>query len=229
MFPGGFYIELQRYGQPGAEAYIQQAATLAAALKLPVVATHPTQFMTDDDFTAHEARVCISEGDILANPRRQKRFTTDQYFRTQDDMVALFADLPSAIANGRNREALQPEARAGKPKLPLFPTPDGMSLDDWSSCRRKAETRLAQLYPVEAERDAQRDTYYKRLEFECGTITKMGFPGYFLIVADFINWAKNNGVPVGPAAARAPVRWSRARSALPTSTRCATTCCSSAS
>ena len=98
MFPGGFYIELQRYGQPGAEAYIQQAATLAAALKLPVVATHPTQFMTDDDFTAHEARVYL-EGDILANPRRQKRFTTDQYFRTQDDMVALFADLPSAIAN----------------------------------------------------------------------------------------------------------------------------------
>lgn len=96
-FPGGFYIEVQRYGQPGAEAYIQQAATLAASLELPVVATHPLQYMTDDDFTAHEARVCISEGDILANPRRQKRFTIDQFFRSQDDMVALFHDLPSAV------------------------------------------------------------------------------------------------------------------------------------
>jgi DNA polymerase-3 subunit alpha len=87
VFPGGFYIELQRYGQPGAEAYIQQAATLAASLQLPVVATHPMQFMTEDDFTAHEARVCISEGDMLANPRRQKRFTTAQYFKTQDEMA----------------------------------------------------------------------------------------------------------------------------------------------
>ncbi|NTX31586.1 DNA polymerase III subunit alpha [Burkholderia pyrrocinia] len=201
VFPGGFYIELQRYGQPGAEAYIQQAATLAASLKLPVVATHPTQFMTGDDFTAHEARVCISEGDILANPRRQKRFTTDQYFRTQDDMAALFADLPSAVANTVEiAKRCNLKLELGKPKLPLFPTPDGMSLDDYlvQLSKEGLETRLVQLYPAEAERDAQRDTYYKRLEFECGTITKMGFPGYFLIVADFINWAKNNGVPVGP-------------------------------
>ena len=201
VFPGGFYIELQRYGQPGAEAYIQQAATLAASLKLPVVATHPTQFMTDDDFTAHEARVCISEGDMLANPRRQKRFTTDQYFRTQDDMVALFADLPSAVANTVEiAKRCNLKLELGKPKLPLFPTPDGMSLDDYlvQLSKEGLEKRLEQLYPDAAEREAQRETYYKRLEFECGTITKMGFPGYFLIVADFINWAKNNGVPVGP-------------------------------
>jgi DNA polymerase-3 subunit alpha len=88
----------------------------------------------------------------------------------------------------------------GKPKLPLFPTPDGMSLDDYLVQLSKdgLEVRLAQLYPNEAERGAQRETYYSRLEFECGTIIKMGFPGYFLIVADFIMWAKNNGVPVGP-------------------------------
>ncbi len=201
MFPGSFYIELQRYGQPGAEAYIQDAVKLAAELKLPVVATHPLQFMEDEDFTAHEARVCISEGDILANPRRQKRFTTEQRFRTQAEMAELFADLPSAVLNTVEiAKRCNLTIELGKPKLPLFPTPDGMSLDDYlvQLSKEGLEKRLVQLYPDEAERDAQRDTYYQRLDFECGTITKMGFPGYFLIVADFINWAKNNGVPVGP-------------------------------
>ncbi|KAF1055964.1 MAG: DNA polymerase III subunit alpha [Burkholderia gladioli] len=201
VFPGGFYIELQRYGQPGAEAYVQEAAKLAAELKLPVVATHPLQFMGDDDFTAHEARVCISEGDILANPRRQKRFTTDQCFRTQAEMAALFADIPSAVQNTVEiAKRCNLKLELGKPKLPLFPTPDGMSLDDYlvQLSQEGLEKRLEQLYPDTTERDAQRATYYQRLEFECNTIKKMGFPGYFLIVADFINWAKNNGVPVGP-------------------------------
>jgi DNA polymerase-3 subunit alpha len=200
-FPNAFYIELQRCGQPGGEAYVQQAVALAAALQLPVVATHPTQFMTPDDFTAHEARVCISEGDILANPRRQKRFTIDQYFRRQDDMAALFADIPSALANTVEiAKRCNLKLELGKPKLPLFPTPDGMSLDNYlvQLSKEGLEKRLEQLYPSQAERDAQRETYYQRLDFECGTIVKMGFPGYFLIVADFINWAKNNGVPVGP-------------------------------
>ncbi|MBC8747990.1 MULTISPECIES: DNA polymerase III subunit alpha [Paraburkholderia] len=201
VFPGGFYIELQRYGQPGGEQYVQQAVALAASLKLPVVATHPMQFMTPDDFTAHEARVCISEGDILANPRRQKRFTAEQYFRSQQQMAALFADIPSALANTvQIAKRCNLTLELGKPKLPLFPTPDGMSLDDYlvQLSKEGLEKRLEQLYPDAAERDAQRATYYQRLEFECGTIIKMGFPGYFLIVADFINWAKNNGVPVGP-------------------------------
>jgi DNA polymerase III subunit alpha len=201
VFPNGFYIELQRCGLPGGDAYVQQAVTLAASLKLPVVATHPLQFMTPDDFTAHEARVCISEGDMLANPRRQKRFTTEQYFRTQEEMAALFADIPSALANTVEiARRCNLTLELGKPKLPLFPTPDGMSLDDYlvHLSKEGLEKRLEQLYPNEADREAQRETYYKRLEFECGTIVKMGFPGYFLIVADFINWAKNNGVPVGP-------------------------------
>ncbi|MFK4442663.1 DNA polymerase-3 subunit alpha [Caballeronia udeis] len=201
LFPGAFYIELQRAALPGGETYIQQAVALAAKLKLPVVATHPMQFMTPDDFTAHEARVCISEGDILANPRRQKRFTTEQYFRTQEEMCALFADIPSALANTveiAKRCSLKLEL--GKPKLPLFPTPDGMSLDDYlvHLSKEGLEKRLIQLYPDEAAREAQREMYYARLEFECKTIIGMGFPGYFLIVADFITWAKNNGVPVGP-------------------------------
>jgi len=201
LFPNAFYIELQRAGHPGGEAYIQQAVALAAQLKLPVVATHPMQFMTPDDFTAHEARVCISEGDMLANPRRQKRFTTEQYFRTQEEMCALFADIPSALGNTVEiAKRCNLKLELGKPKLPLFPTPDGMSLDDYlvQLSKEGLEKRLAQLYPDEAAREAQRETYYARLEFECKTIIGMGFPGYFLIVADFIMWAKNNGVPVGP-------------------------------
>ncbi|GLU35235.1 DNA polymerase III subunit alpha [Trinickia caryophylli] len=201
LFPNAFYIELQRCGQPGTELYVQEAVELAAALKLPVVATHPVQFMTSDEYTAHEARVCISEGDILANPRRQKRFTTEQHFRTQEEMAALFADIPSALANTVEiAKRCNLTLELGKPKLPLFPTPDGMSLDDYlvQLSKEGLERRLAELYPDQAKREAERESYYKRLEFECGTIIKMGFPGYFLIVADFINWAKNNGVPVGP-------------------------------
>ncbi|RKP56764.1 DNA polymerase III subunit alpha [Pararobbsia silviterrae] len=201
LFEGGFYIELQRAGLPGGDAYLADAVRLAADLKLPVVATHPTQFMSADDFTAHEARVCISEGDILANPRRQKRFTTDQYFRTQDEMTALFADLPSAVANTIEiAKRCNVTLELGKPKLPLFPTPDGLSLDDYLVQLSKdgLEKRLEQLFPNVEQRETKREQYYARLEFEAATIIKMGFPGYFLIVADFINWAKNNGVPVGP-------------------------------
>ncbi|WP_150681087.1 DNA polymerase III subunit alpha [Pandoraea pneumonica] len=201
VFPGAFYIELQRTGQPGMEAYVQHAVQLAAKVGLPVVATHPIQFMTADDFTAHEARVCISEGEILGNARRVRRFTQDQSFRTQDDMIAAFEDVPSAIANSVEiAKRCNLTLELGKPKLPLFPTPDGMSLDDYlvHLSKEGLEVRLGQLFPDAAERDAQRPEYYKRLDFETGTIIKMGFPGYFLIVADFIQWAKNNGVPVGP-------------------------------
>ncbi|MGN6668890.1 MAG: DNA polymerase III subunit alpha, partial [Trinickia sp.] len=200
-FPNAFYVELQRYGQPGGEAYIQQAVTLASALKLPVVATHPIQFMSADDYTAHEARVCISEGDILANSRRPKRFTDEQRFTTQEEMIERFADIPSAIANTVEiAKRCNLTLELGKPKLPLFPTPDGMSLDDYlvQLSKEGLEKRLVELFPDEAERAGLREKYYQRLDFECGTIVKMGFPGYFLIVADFINWAKNNGVPVGP-------------------------------
>ncbi|GAB3626032.1 DNA polymerase III subunit alpha [Pandoraea terrae] len=201
VFPGAFYVELQRTGQPGMEAYVQQAVKLAASLKLPVVATHPIQFMTTDDFTAHEARVCISEGEILGNARRVRRFSNDQHFRTQAEMAEAFADVPSAIANAVEiAKRCNLTLELGKPKLPLFPTPDGMSLDDYlvKMAKDGLEVRMTQLFPDEAVRDAKRPEYYARLDFETGTIIKMGFPGYFLIVADFINWAKNNGVPVGP-------------------------------
>ncbi|MCI3950597.1 MAG: dnaE, partial [Burkholderiales bacterium] len=210
LFPQRYYIELQRLG-PGAntsgaatvptETCVQRAVQLANALKLPVVATHPVQFIKPDDFRAHEARVCIAEGYTLSDRRRPRRFTQEQYFKSQAEMTALFGDLPAALANSveiarRCNLTLQ----LGKSQLPDFPTPNGESLEDYLHDRAMAglEARMVRLYPDEAARAAQMARYRERLEFEISTIIQMGFPGYFLIVADFINWAKNNGVPVGP-------------------------------
>ena len=200
-FPDAYYIELQRAAQPGTHAYVRDAVHLAAALDLPVVATHPVQFLKPEDFRAHEARVCISEGYVLADKRRPKRFTEDQYFKSQDEMAALFADLPEALANSveiARRCSLN--VQLGTNHLPQFPTPAGMTLDDYlvAEARAGLEVRLAELYPNTVEREAQRERYEARLKIETDTIIEMGFPGYFLIVADFINWAKHNGVPVGP-------------------------------
>ncbi len=200
-FPGGFYIELQRAGHPGTETYIREALAIATKLELPVVATHPIQFARPEDFKAHEARVCIAEGYVLSDKRRPKDFTEQQYFKTQDEMAALFADLPEALENSveiARRCSLT--VQLGKNFLPLFPTPDGMSLDDFLIQEAKAglEERLAQLYPDPEAREQQRQRYEDRLKFETDTIIQMGFPGYFLIVADFIQWGKANGVPVGP-------------------------------
>jgi DNA polymerase-3 subunit alpha len=201
LFPNAFYIEVQRYGQAGGEAYIGQATQLAVQLQLPVVATHPVQFLDPDEYRAHEARVCIAEGEILANPRRTRRFTTEQYFKSRSEMAALFADLPVALENSIEiAKRCNLTLTLGKPRLPLFPTPPGKTLDDYlvDQARAGLEQRLAQLFPDPARRETERPRYDSRLVFETDTIVKMGFPGYFLIVADFIGWAKNNGVPVGP-------------------------------
>ena len=205
-FPNRFYIELQRCGHVNNEPYIRAAVPLAAKLGLPVVATHPIQFQAPDDFEAHEARVCIAEGETLGNPKRIKRFTREQHFKTTAEMEALFADIPSAITNTvaiARRCALT--LVLGKPQLPNFPTPimpngEPQPMEDYfrELSHEGLEERLLHLFPDEAERNAQRPTYVERLDFEINTILKMGFPGYFLIVQDFINWAKNNGCPVGP-------------------------------
>ncbi|MES2994341.1 MAG: DNA polymerase III subunit alpha, partial [Pseudomonadota bacterium] len=204
-FPGRFYIELQRAGLPGNEAHVRAAVPLAARLQLPVVATHPVQFETPDDFDAHEARVCVAEGEMLTNPKRIKRFSREQYFKTQAQMEALFADLPSAIANTVEiAKRCSLSLVLGKPQLPDFPTPivDGqpLAMADYFGIlsHEGLVERLKQRYPDEAERERQRPRYVERLDFEIQTILKMGFPGYFLIVADFINWAQKNGCPVGP-------------------------------
>jgi DNA polymerase-3 subunit alpha len=201
IFPNNFYMEVQRCGQPNMENHVRHAVALAARLKLPVVATHPIQFLTPQEFTAHEARTCISEGEILANPRRVKRFNEQQCFKTQAEMAELFADMPAALQNTveiAKRCNLQLEL--GKPKLPNFPTPEGVTIDEFLEMQSQEglNQRLLQLYPNEEEREKERPRYEARLKFETDTIIKMGFPGYFLIVADFIQWAKNNGVPVGP-------------------------------
>ncbi|MDY0073579.1 MAG: DNA polymerase III subunit alpha [Thauera sp.] len=200
-FPQRFYIELQRAGHAGAEALLRESLALAAALDLPLVATHPVEFIRREDFDAHEARVCIAEGYVLADKRRPRDFTTEQYFKSSDEMCALFADLPEALENAveiARRCSLT--VQLGKNFLPDFPTPDGMSLDDFlvAEAKRGLEERLVQLYPDAGEREQQRARYEERLKFETDTIIQMGFPGYFLIVADFIQWAKENGVPVGP-------------------------------
>jgi DNA polymerase-3 subunit alpha len=205
LFPGRFYLELQRAGGPGHEPQLRAAVALAAELALPVVATHPVQFLEPGDFEAHEARVCIAEGELLSNPRRSKVFTREQYFKTQAEMDVLFADLPSALAN-----TLEIARRCnlslvlGKPQLPDFPTPlvEGRRMPIEAYFRQASRDGLARrlpaLYPEPARREQERPRYEARLEFELSTIVKMGFPGYFLIVSDFIVWAKEHGCPVGP-------------------------------
>ena len=200
-FPGSYYIELQRAGLEGDEAYVQAALRLAAKLGLPVVATHPVQFLEEEDFRAHEARVCIAEGEQLGNPRRVRRFTPEQYLLSSEQMAEKFADVPSALSNAVEiAKRCNLELVLGKPQLPIFPTPEGVSLDDHlvNLSQVGLERRLEFLFPDPAEREAQRPQYQERLEWECKTIIQMGFPGYFLIVQDFINWGKGNGVPVGP-------------------------------
>ncbi len=201
IFPQRFYIELQRAGLPTHERHVRAAVPFAARLKLPLVATHPVQFLEPDDFEAHEARVCVAEGETLANPRRIKRFTPEQHFKTQAQMQALFADLPVALANSvAIAQRCNLQLTLGKPQLPDFPTPGGIPIERHfrSASHAGLEQRLAQLYPDPARRERERPRYVQRLDFELDTIVKMGFPGYFLIVADFIQWAKANGCPVGP-------------------------------
>lgn len=201
IFTHRFYIELQRAGRAEDEAHVVAAVQLAARLNLPVVATHPIQFATPDDYESHEARVCISEGEILGNQRRVRKFTPEQYFKSAAQMQALFADVPSALANTVEiAKRCNLTLVLGKPRLPDFPTPGGMPMDEYFRVAsfEGLEQRLSHLYADEAQRDKERPRYVERLEFEIKTILKMGFPGYFLIVGDFINWAKNNGCPVGP-------------------------------
>ena len=200
-FPGAYYIELQRTGTRESDTHARAAARLAARLELPVVATHPVQFLSREEHRAHEARVCIAEGELLANPRRVRRFTEEQYFLTQAEMAERFADLPQALANSVEiARRCNMELELGKPRLPQFPTPPGVTLDDHlrAEAREGLERRMLKVFPDEREREAHREQYFGRLAYECDTIVQMGFPGYFLIVADFINWAKDNGVPVGP-------------------------------
>jgi DNA polymerase-3 subunit alpha len=200
LFPGRYYLELQRAGAPQTEHYIEAALRLAGDLRLPVVATHPVQFLRRDDFAAHEARVCIAEGYVLGDRRRPRNFTRESCFLSQAEMGKLFADIPEALANSVEiAKRCNLTLELGKPRLPVFPTPAGMSLEEF--LRKQAQDGLGRRLDAAfgSRADEQwKEKYNLRLELELRTIIKMGFAGYFLIVADFINWAKSNGVPVGP-------------------------------
>ena len=200
IFPGHFYIEIQRAGQPNQEQQVRHSVALAGRLGLPVVATHPVQFLEKSEFIAHEARVCIAEGEMLANAKRVRRFNENMCFKSQAEMAELFKDLPGALANSVEiAKRCNVTLTLGKPQLPNFPTP-GMTIDEFlvAETKKGLEERLVQLYPDPVKREQERPRYEARLEFENNTIIKMKFPGYFLIVAEFIQWGKNNGVPIGP-------------------------------
>jgi len=201
LFGTGYYLEVQRYGHPDEEILVAQTAQLSLDADVPLVATHPVQFVDRDDFRAHDARVCIATGYTLADKRRPRIFTEQQYFQTRADMAERFSDIPQALTNAFEvARRCNVTLTLGKSFLPDFPTPNGEGLDEFlvAEARRGLAERLKQLYPDETVRASRQAEYDERLDFECKTIIQMGFPGYFLIVADFINWAKNNGVPVGP-------------------------------
>ena len=200
-FGDRFYLEIHRAGFDDDEALVRQTVALAVRCDIPVVATHPVQFLRPEDFRSHEAKVCIARGETLADPRRQRDFTAQQYLRSQAEMQALFADIPSAIENTeRIAQRCSLTLQLGTPQLPDFPTPQGISLDAYlrQASTEGLEKRLSERFPDAAVRAQKAPEYQARLALECDTIIQMGFPGYFLIVADFINWAKANGVPVGP-------------------------------
>jgi len=196
-FPGRYYLELQRAGLPAGEALLSRSVALATRLGLPVVATHPVQFLEPGDFKAHEARVCIAQGYALGDQRRPKQFGPEQFFRSQDEMAAAFADIPQALENSLEiARRCNLEIELGRNRLPAFPTPPGVSIDDY--LRLQAEAGLARRAESLSLPPEDLPRYRSRLDFEIRTIVQMGFAGYFLIVADFINWARANGVPVGP-------------------------------
>ncbi|MEK6684847.1 MAG: DNA polymerase III subunit alpha [Pseudomonadota bacterium] len=201
LFPARFYIEIQRDGHANETTLVQQSLILARKFDLPVVATQAVQFLNPEDYRAHEARVCIAEGYILEDKRRPRNFTEQQYFKIQAEITELFADIPSALANTIEiAKRCNLVLELGVNRLPLFPTPNNESLEQY--LRDQAASgliqRMASLFPDVEVRDSKIPKYQSRLDFEVNTIIQMGFAGYFLIVADFINWAKQNNVPVGP-------------------------------
>jgi len=202
LFPQRFYLELQRVGKFDEERYIAGALELAVATGLPVVATNDVRFLYQKDFAAHEVRVCINQSRTLDDNRRPKDYTDQQYLRSTEEMLALFADIPEALANSvQIAKRCNLELTLGKNFLPDFPVPEGMTLADLMAkeSHKGLAERLVQ-YPAVGTGTVEENqrVYYERLDIELNVISQMGFPGYFMIVADFIQWAKKNHIPVGP-------------------------------
>lgn len=198
IFPGRFYLELQRTGHPDEEYYISAAVDLANNTGIPVVATNNVRFLAPEDFKIHEARICIQQGYTLKDSKRPRRYTDKQYLRSSAEMIELFPDLPQAIKNTLAiAKRCNLEFNLGDNHLPAFPVPQGFNQDQW--LEHQAQQGLNKLITADDEElDELKKTYEERLESELGVITDMGFSGYFLIVADFVKWAKENHIPVGP-------------------------------
>lgn len=207
QFADRVYLAISRTNRPGEDEFIELALALAEKHQVGVIAHNDVRFMESSDFEAHEARVCIASGYVLGDERRPRDYSEAQYFKTQAEMQTLFSDLPAVLDNTLEiAKRCTVSLTLGKNYLPNFPIPDGHTTASFfaEQCELGLEERLTQLYPLgcdERQPDnwlAVRQHYTDRLQFEIKTILDMGFPGYFLIVMDFIKWAKNNGVPVGP-------------------------------
>ncbi|HET9865048.1 MAG TPA: DNA polymerase III subunit alpha [Steroidobacteraceae bacterium] len=198
LFGDRYYLELQRLGRPDDETHVAGCVNLSHETGIPVVATNDVRFLQPTDFDSHEARVCIADGTQLADPGRPRRYTEAQYLRSPAEMAALFADIPEALQNSVviARRCSLP-LKLGESRLPIYPLPEGVSVE--SHIREEALRGFAaREQAFDAAQRARLAEYRERLDTELAVISKMGFAGYFLIVADFIKWARGNGVPVGP-------------------------------
>ncbi|UPR57449.1 DNA polymerase III subunit alpha [Vibrio sp. ED004] len=199
-FPDRFYLELIRTGRPDEESYLHFALELAEQEDLPVVATNEVVFLTEDLFDAHEIRVAIHDGFTMVDPRRPKNYSAQQYLRSEEEMCELFSDIPEALENSVEiAKRCNVTVRLGEYFLPNFPT-EGLAIEDFliKKSEEGLERRLAFLFPDEKVRAERRPEYDERLKIELEVVNNMGFPGYFLIVMEFIQWSKDNDVPVGP-------------------------------
>ncbi|MGM0430720.1 MAG: DNA polymerase III subunit alpha [Pseudomonadota bacterium] len=199
-FPNRYYLELVRTGRPQEEDYLHKAVALAGQTGLPVVATNEVVFLKEEDFDPHEIRVAIHDGYQLEDKRRPKKYSPQQYLRSSEEMIELFSDIPEAIENTIEiAKRCNVTVRLGEYFLPKFPTGD-LTTEEFliKASEEGLEERLEFLFPDPEERQQKRPEYDERLKRELGVINDMGFPGYFLIVMEFIQWSKDNGIPVGP-------------------------------
>jgi len=198
LFPYRFYLELQRTGRQNENIYIDEAIEMAQSCNVPVVATNDVRFLSKSDFDAHEARVCIQQGYTIADPRRPIDYSDQQYLKSSAEMHELFSDIPEAIENTvLIAKRCNLKFDFGDYFLPDFPVPEEHDQDSW--LKSQSEVGFERIMKLSESRVIRDKEYYRsRLDHELNVIIEMGYSGYFLIVADFIHWAKQNDIPVGP-------------------------------